>query len=90
MAWTLRPRAGVVIDFGLVEDDVTVGLGGDGEVTLSDVLPDPRPGHPAKVEETDPSMTDSGQIEPGQGTLPRSGVQAGRRAQTPRAPTPAR
>jgi hypothetical protein len=57
-AWVHVPasaRRRAVVEFGLVEEDVTVGIRGHGEVSLADLLADPRPGDAAKVEEADPA-----------------------------------
>jgi GNAT superfamily N-acetyltransferase len=41
-----------------VDQDVRVRVRGDSEVTLSDELSDLRPGHPARLEETDPPVSE--------------------------------
>lgn len=53
-------RAAIVecreVDLGLVSKHVGVGVSGDGEVTLPDLLADPRPGHAAEVQQRDTAM----------------------------------
>ena len=40
-----------VVEFALVRKHVRVGVSGNGEVALADVLADPRPRHPAEVQQ---------------------------------------
>jgi hypothetical protein len=42
-----------VVDLGLVEHHVAVGVSGDGEVALPHQLADPRPGDAAQVQQRD-------------------------------------
>jgi hypothetical protein len=60
---TTRSRSGMreqisVVELVLSDHDVGVGVRGDGEVPLPDVLADPRPGEAGQVKQRDPPMAE--------------------------------
>ena len=51
-------KESAVIELLLVGQNVRVRVGGDGEVALTDVLPDPGPRRAAEVPERDPAVAE--------------------------------